>query len=70
MSLQGAGNFMAFTYSKDKTNPDDASNVAMMWSKGIPGYRQGFFYNEDIVIKRHTSFRNCLFKTVWNGTKI
>lgn len=51
LSLQGAGNFMAFTYSKDKTNPDDASNVAMMWSKGIPGYRQGFFYNEDIVIR-------------------
>ncbi|MBJ8232857.1 hypothetical protein JGZ12_09050 [Staphylococcus pseudintermedius] len=51
LSLQGAGNFMAFTYSKGKTNPDDASNVAMMWSKGIPGYRQGFFYNEDIVIR-------------------
>ncbi|ELP8668566.1 hypothetical protein QTV07_002562, partial [Staphylococcus pseudintermedius] len=51
LSLQGAGNFMAFTYSKDKTNPDDASNVAMMWSKGITGYRQGFFYNEDIVIR-------------------
>lgn len=49
-SLIEDGNFVAFTYGGQATS--DSSKIAMIWSKNIEGYRNGFYYKEDIVIDK------------------
>ncbi|WWT40494.1 hypothetical protein [Staphylococcus phage PT94] len=66
-SLIEDGNFVAFTYGEQATS--DASKIAMIWSKNIEGYRNGFYYKEDIVIDKSRVLETSYIRPFGNEPK-